>query len=140
VYAPDELALYVLDRSGDTTVRLVRVGTQDGTARVVAARLLDGAYPAVALSFTAPGRLLVAAADARAGATRLAHLQLPAGRTPLLQLDTATLARDQLVGTAHESATGAVLFLVPVKDGFEPRSVPRTAFALINAPVDRPLF
>lgn len=140
MYSPDELALYVLDRGRDGAIALTRVGTQDGSVRVLAGRLLDGAYPAVALSFTAPGRLLIAAADARAGATRLAHLRLSVGRIPLFQLDTATLARDQLAGTAHEDAAGTVLFLVPVKEGFEPRSVPRTAFTPINAPVDRPLF
>lgn len=158
VFSPDDRSLYVLDR-GDTAtaVRLMRVELRDGRTSVVSARFLDGTYPALGLALLpaaddavpggAPVTLLVSAADARAHATRLARVQLPLGRAPLWQLDTATHASEEMSGSAHQSPAGAALFLVSVNDprtgapaGYEARSVRSAAFTPVNAAVLKPLF
>lgn len=137
-YSAAEQALYLLDRPSGTAARLVRVTLDDGVATVVASAVLDGSFSALSLSFTAPGTLLVVGADARAGETRAAHLQLATEDAPLLLLDRATLPREQMVGGAFENAAG-VMFLVGVSDGFEPRALRPDAFRRIGEPVKGPV-
>jgi Trypsin len=158
VFSPEDRSLYVLDR-GDaaTAVRLVRVELQSGRTSVLSSRLLDGTYSALGLALVAPAAtaipggapvtLLLSAADSRARATKLARLQMPLGRAPLWQLDTATHAGEEMAGGAHLSPAGSALFLAAVidprtgaTDGYEPRGVWQSAFTPVNTAVSKPLF
>ncbi len=150
VFSPDDHCLYVLDRSvgASAAVRLMRVDLRDHRASVVFDRLLEGAYSSVGLSLigrgpgelagAVPVRVLVSASTVAAPLTRLARLQLPLGRAPLLQLDTASHG-ESMAGAAHQGGADA-RFLAAVSGGFEARSLPPSAFTRVDAAVARPLF
>jgi Trypsin len=148
LYSPDDGCLYVLDRGDGAAVRLMRVDLRDGRASVVFARVLEGAYAAVGLSLIARGRgelagevpvsVLLSASPAGTRVTRLARLQLPLGRAPLWQRDTASHG-EALAGAAHQGGSDA-RFLVDLGDGFEVRSLPPAAFTRVEAAVEKPVF
>ncbi len=138
-FSAAEQALYLLDREIGKTVRLVRIGLEDGVATVLAASLLEDAFSSLSISFATPTTLLVVGADARRGQTSAAHLQLPGDDAPLVLIDRAALPRDLLVGDAFETA-GGVLFLVAVPEGFEARALRADAFRPVREPVKGPIF
>lgn len=153
VYSPDDGSLYVLDRGDAAAIRLLRIDLRDGRTSAVSTRLLEGNYSSLGLALVAPDeaslpgvtpvRLLISAADAGARATRLARLQLPLGRTPLWQLDTAAHPGEEMAGAALPMPDGSALFLVGLTGasaGFEARELAASRFTPVNAAVTKPLF
>jgi hypothetical protein len=138
-YAPQERALYLLDRGEGTQVRLVRVDADTGVTSVVHSGLFDGSFSAMALVAGDGGALLAMGADARLGRTDVAHLRLEDGRPPLL-VDKAGLAAVLAAGTVAESAAG-VSFLARRSDGYyEARVIKAADFERIGQPVSGPVF